>query len=109
MTAVIPRDRGGAYKEYPVIKCDIRLCVGCRICEVTCSAFHFGAVSPALSRIRVAKLEEIGIDMAVACVSCAEKSCLVCPTDALTVGEEGEIALARELCTSCTTPGSCAR
>jgi Fe-S-cluster-containing hydrogenase component 2 len=84
-----------------VIKCDIRLCVGCRICEVTCSAFHFGAVSPALSRIRVAKLEEIGIDMAVACVSCAEKSCLVCPTDALTVGEEGEIALARELCTSC--------
>ncbi|MDP6605207.1 MAG: 4Fe-4S binding protein [Dehalococcoidia bacterium] len=68
---------------------------------MTCSAAHFGAVLPALSRIRVAKLEEIGIDMAVACISCAEKPCLVCPTDALAVGERGEIVLSAELCTAC--------
>ncbi len=84
-----------------MIHCDVSICVGCRTCEVTCSMFHFGAVSPALSRIRVAKLEEIGVDMAVACVSCSEKPCLNCPTDALTVGDNGEILMNAELCDSC--------
>ncbi len=84
-----------------MVHCDVNICVGCKTCEVTCSSFHFGAVSPALSRIRVAKLEEIGIDMAVACLSCLEKSCLVCPTDALSVGEKGEIILDAELCNAC--------
>jgi Fe-S-cluster-containing hydrogenase component 2 len=61
-----------------VIQCDIRLCVGCRMCEVTCSAGHFGAVSPALARIRVAKLDEIGIDLAIACLGCQEDYCDGC-------------------------------
>jgi Fe-S-cluster-containing hydrogenase component 2 len=71
------------------------------MCEVACSSFHSGAVSPAISRIRVAKLEEIGIDVAVACVSCAEKACLVCPNDALTVADSGVILLDEDLCDSC--------
>jgi Fe-S-cluster-containing hydrogenase component 2 len=71
------------------------------MCEVACSSFHFGGVSPTLSCIRVAKLEEIGIDSAVSCLSCLEKYCLVCPTDALSVGEEGEIVLNPELCDGC--------
>lgn len=84
-----------------MIHCDVRICVGCRMCEVACSSFHFGAVSPALSRIRVAKLEEIGVDMAVACLSCVEKPCLECPTEALCVGEKGAIHVDVELCTAC--------
>lgn len=84
-----------------MIHCDISICVGCNMCEVACSSFHHGAVSPALSRIRVSKLEEIGIDMAVACLGCLEKYCLVCPTDALSVGGKGEILLDAELCTGC--------
>ena len=76
-----------------MIHCDPRLCVGCRRCEVACAEFHFGAVSPTLSRIRVAKLESIGIDMSVACVSCIEKSCLICPRDALSSAEDGTILL----------------
>jgi Fe-S-cluster-containing hydrogenase component 2 len=71
------------------------------MCEVTCSSTHFGAVSPALARIRVAKLEEIGVDMSVACISCAEKPCLECPTDALTIGHRGEIFLNLALCGGC--------
>ena len=47
-----------------MIHCDIKLCVGCRMCEVACSSGHFGAVSPALARIRVAKMDETGIDLA---------------------------------------------
>ena len=84
-----------------MIHCNTRLCVGCRMCEVTCGVFHLGAVSPALSRIRVAKLEEIGIDMAVSCLSCAEKPCLDCPDDALSVGDGGQIVLDEDLCGGC--------
>jgi anaerobic carbon-monoxide dehydrogenase iron sulfur subunit len=88
-----------------MIACDIQICVGCRECEVACSAFHFGAVSPSLARIRVAKLEEIGIDLAVACISCAEKPCLECPSEALAVGAMGEILLRPGQCNGC---GACA-
>jgi Fe-S-cluster-containing hydrogenase component 2 len=84
-----------------MINCDVQLCVGCRMCEVACSLAHFGAVSPALSRIRVAKLEEIGIDLAIACVGCAEKPCLECSVDALSVGPSGQIVLEAEVCIGC--------
>lgn len=86
-----------------MIHCSIERCVGCRMCEVTCSSFHFGAVSPALSRIRVAKIEEIGVDFAVVCLSCHKKPCLECPTEALAVGEKGEIVVDGELCAGCMT------
>jgi carbon-monoxide dehydrogenase iron sulfur subunit len=86
---------------HKMLKCDISLCVGCRMCEVACSTFHFGAVSPALARIRVAKLEESGIDLSVACLSCLEKPCLECPTDALSPGLSGEILLDAGLCNAC--------
>lgn len=71
------------------------------MCEVACSAGHFGAVSPALARIRVAKLDEIGIDLAIACFSCMEKPCLECPTEALSVGSRGEIVLDEGFCDGC--------
>ena len=84
-----------------MIHCDIKLCVGCRMCEVTCSSGHFGAVSPALARIRVAKMDETGIDLAIACFSCNEKPCLECPTEALSVGDRGEIVLDSDFCDAC--------
>ncbi|MFC1661873.1 4Fe-4S dicluster domain-containing protein [Gemmatimonadota bacterium] len=84
-----------------MIHCDIGLCVGCRMCEVACSTGHYGAVSPALARIRVAKLDEIGIDLAIACFSCQEKPCLECPTEALSVGSLGEIVLEGDYCDGC--------
>jgi len=84
-----------------MIDCNIKICVGCRMCEVICSLFHAGGVSPALSRIRVVKLEEIGLDMAVACLSCAEKSCLDCPNEALSIGAQSAIVLDDRLCDAC--------
>jgi carbon-monoxide dehydrogenase iron sulfur subunit len=84
-----------------MIACDIEICVGCRMCEVACATARFGAVSPALARIRVAKLEETGIDFAVACVACVEKPCLQCPNEALSVGARGEILVAGESCNGC--------
>ena len=84
-----------------MIECDIRICVGCKTCEVACSTVHFGAVSPAMSRIRVAKLEETGLDLSVACISCLEKPCLDCPAEALTVGAAGAIVLDPGNCNGC--------
>ncbi len=84
-----------------MVHCEPRLCVGCRSCEVACAVFHFGAVSPALARIRVAKLESIGIDMSVTCVGCQERYCLICPTEALSVAADGTIALEADLCDAC--------
>ncbi len=84
-----------------MIHCDIKLCVGCRMCEVTCSAGHFGAVSPALARIRVAKLDQIGIDLAIACFGCQEKPCLECPTEALSLGSMGQVVLDADYCDGC--------
>jgi len=84
-----------------MIHCDIKTCVGCRMCEVVCGSAHFGAVSPALSRIRVAKLEETGLDLAVACLSCLEKPCLDCPRGALSTGRRGEIRLDAQSCDAC--------
>jgi Fe-S-cluster-containing hydrogenase component 2 len=71
------------------------------MCEVTCAVGHFGAVSPALARIRVAKMDETGIDLAIACLSCLEKPCLECPTEALSVGSRGEIVLDEDFCDGC--------
>ncbi len=71
------------------------------MCEVACSAFHSDSVSPALSRIRVAKVEEIGVDLAIACVGCEEKYCLECTVDALTVGDRGQIVVDRGECMGC--------
>jgi len=68
---------------------------------VACADFHYSAVSPVLSRIRVAKLESIGIDMSITCVSCVEKSCLICPVDALTVADDGTIAVDTDDCDGC--------
>jgi len=84
-----------------VIHCDIKLCVGCRMCEVSCSSGHFGAVSPSLARIRVAKIDETGIDLAIACFSCTERPCLECPTEALSVGPMGQIVLDGDYCDGC--------
>ena len=88
-----------------MIECTIKTCVGCRMCEVACSSYHFHAVPPALARIRVSKLEEVGLDMAVACQGCLEKPCLECPSGALSIGGRGEVALDAGLCNAC---GICA-
>lgn len=84
-----------------MIRCDIGKCVGCKMCEVTCSDGHFGGVSPVLSRIRVAKLEAIGIDMAISCLGCQEQPCLECVTGALSVGTMGQIVVDSDGCNGC--------
>ncbi|RKY86031.1 hypothetical protein DRQ09_06570 [candidate division KSB1 bacterium] len=81
---------------------DLKLCTGCRRCEVACSFYHFKLFSRKYSRIKVVKIEEIGIDAPVFCIQCKEKYCLNnCPQKALYTGDYGEITVDVKKCNGC--------
>lgn len=62
---------------------DWRRCTGCDVCQVVCSFTHEGYFNPALSRIRVYRLDERGAHFPVACLDCAKPACVeACPTAA---------------------------
>jgi Fe-S-cluster-containing hydrogenase component 2 len=56
-----------------------------------------------MARIRVVKVEELGLDCPVACQMCRERYCTGCPQQAITVGDLGQIVVSRELCNGCGT------
>jgi len=59
-------------------------CSGCRMCELVCSFTHYKIFNPALSRIKVAKLESELIDHPVTCRQCINPPCQkACPTSAI--------------------------
>jgi Fe-S-cluster-containing hydrogenase component 2 len=62
------------------------LCVGCGICEMACSMFHFGVINRELSRIRILKyLTPVSKAIQSVCVQCdkkEERECEnACPLD----------------------------
>jgi carbon-monoxide dehydrogenase iron sulfur subunit len=59
-----------------------------------------------LSRIRVVNLYELGVDAPVVCQQCAERFCVACPEEALTLGPLGQVVVSPTLCSEC---GACAR
>ena len=62
---------------------DWHKCTGCEVCELVCSFTHEGLFRPALSRIRVYRLDERGAHFPVACLDCAKPACVeTCPTGA---------------------------
>lgn len=87
-----------------MIRIDVGKCTGCRCCEAACAFHHTGSGGRLLSRIRVVNLYELGIDAPVVCQQCAERYCLACPEDALTLGTLGQIVVSATLCAEC---GAC--
>lgn len=60
------------------------LCSGCRACEVACVAHHEGRFGTASARIRVIKIEPLGLDHPHVCRLCRRAPCIgACPTGAL--------------------------
>ena len=45
-----------------MITLDLARCSGCSRCEVNCSFFHSGKIGRSGARIKVVKIEDIGID-----------------------------------------------
>lgn len=86
-----------------MITLDLSRCSGCSRCEVHCSFFHSGKIGRSGARIKVVKIEDIGIDYPVVCQQCQERYCTRCPEKAIEVGESGQIIVSPTLCTACGT------
>ncbi len=82
---------------------DSSKCSGCRRCEVSCSFFRTGKVGRTLARVRVVKVEGLGIDFPLICQQCSERYCLKCPESAIEIGPLGQVIVSPTLCTTCGT------
>jgi len=80
---------------------DIAKCTGCRMCETACSFYHSGQTSRLKSRIKVINIYETGIDGPVVCQQCKERYCTDCPSNAISVGEFGQIIISHTVCSHC--------
>lgn len=89
-----------------MLEIDAAKCSGCSRCEVNCAFFHSGAVSRSGARIKLVKVESLGIDYPVACRHCVERYCTRCPENAIQIGPQGQIIVSPTLCTAC---GICER
>lgn len=82
-----------------ILLADWTKCTGCRTCTFVCSFFHEGIFSPSVSRVRIAKQEEKGINIPIVCEHCEKPPCVAaCPEGALKIGENGIVKYLRELC-----------
>ncbi|MCR4426441.1 MAG: TIGR04076 family protein [Firmicutes bacterium] len=79
------------------------ICAGCRACELVCSFIHERKFSDSLARIRVAKIEEDGVDRPDVCRQCGAARCVdACPAGALgREGGTGAITVDQDKCTGC--------
>ena len=82
---------------------DSSLCTGCRACELACSFVCEGVFAPSLSRIRVVRMDEEGVDVPIGCFHCDDAPCVsVCPARALRRdAETGAVVLEQSLCIGC--------
>ncbi len=80
------------------------VCSGCRACEVACVAHHEGRFGAATARIRVSKVERLGVDHPHVCRLCRRAPCVAaCPTGALYKDERTEAVLLRaDDCIGCS-------
>ena len=79
------------------------LCSGCLACEVACVAWHEGGFGTVTSRIRVTKIEPLGVDQPHVCRLCRRAPCsAACPTGALYRDEvTGAVLLRVDDCVGC--------
>lgn len=88
--------------ERKYISCDPKLCTGCSICEMICSAEKEGTFFPELSRIHLALVDE-KTAMSIACRFCENTPCIsACPREALKMDEENNVIQVDKLrCIGC--------
>lgn len=82
---------------------DYGKCVGCRTCEMVCSAKHEGVINPSQSRIKIVNWEMEGEGVPMVCAQCESAPCrAVCPVKAISQDELlGRIVLDYDMCIGC--------
>ena len=86
-----------------MITLELDKCSGCSRCEVNCTFFHSGRIGRSAARIKVVKIEDLGIDYPVVCQQCREQYCTHCPENAIEIGQLGQVIVSPTLCTACGT------
>ncbi len=84
------------------VTCDKNKCVGCGICEYTCSFEKEKVFNPLKSRIRTIRMDQIN-NTAITCRSCNDAPCVKsCPHEALSKSMlTGTISVDETRCTGC--------
>ena len=80
---------------------DYEKCIGCRLCELACSAEKEGVYNPHKARIRS---QRIGLPEQVTvtyCHHCDDPVCMQCPVDAMSRDENGVVLIDGEECIGC--------
>lgn len=78
-------------------------CLGCRTCEMVCSAKHCGIIDPFRSRIRVMLRDKDWEGVPTVCVQCEEAQCAaICPVKAISRDEStGSLVIDYDKCIGC--------
>ena len=86
-----------------------RLCTGCRLCELVCSASHVSEFAPSRARIRIMNFPLAGKSEVLACFSCPEAPCITsCPKMAISRKAPGHVlAIDPQLCDGCQGDPAC--
>ena len=59
-------------------------CTSCMACELVCSFAHEGVFAPALSRIKVIRFMDRGLNVPITCQQCEDAPCVAaCPSGAM--------------------------
>ncbi|MGC9023295.1 MAG: 4Fe-4S dicluster domain-containing protein [Chloroflexia bacterium] len=79
------------------------LCTGCHLCELACSAYHFGEFAPTRARIRATVRPQEGDCRVMACFSCPEAPCIAaCPEGAISrAGPRRPLFIDPQKCDGC--------
>jgi len=82
---------------------DADKCTACMACEIACSFAHEGVFTRQLSRIRVVRFMNQGLNVPVVCVNCAQPRCVeVCPTSAAYIDRSVPVVrINQEECIGC--------
>ena len=82
---------------------DLEKCVGCRTCEMVCSAKHEGVINPFQSRIKTVTLDREWEGVPTVCVQCEEAQCqAICPVNAISRDETlGRVVIDYDKCIGC--------
>ena len=79
---------------------DLSKCTGCRICEFSCSMYHYSVFNPNRARIRINRIGCLKLE-AKYCIQCQNPRCIsACPEGAIIQNESG-IRIDPEICTNC--------
>lgn len=86
-----------------VLMIEYEKCVGCRTCEMACSAKHSGTMNPFESRITVIKWAMEGEGIPIACSHCESAPCqAICPVTAISRDESlGRVMVDYDKCIGC--------